>query len=189
MQKSEYQTLAKAFLAAVKATPDRTLWIKYSGAGALPLAKACAEEMKNIGGKVSLWDNGAEELNKNLSSMSKKEIREWIKTKHDIISGAKSFISITDDADQLKLNVSDQKYKIYQAALRPMLTHIVENSDWLVLAAPTKEFAKACGMTKRQFDNFYKKSCMVDYDKMAKAAAALEKLLGEGKKLRFVGHC
>src|SRR5690606_11325523 len=70
----------------------------------------------------------------------------------------------------------------------PMTEYRVQNTRWLVVSAPTRDFARACGMPYDQFQTFYKKACLVDYQRMAAAAAPLRDLLLHAKDVRIAGR-
>ncbi len=69
--------------------------------------------------------------------------------------------------------------------MNPMLRHRVNNTRWLVTAAPTEEFAKACGMEMAAFEAFYLDVCLLDYQNMQQAARPLQKIMQEGKDVHI----
>jgi len=95
------------------------------------------------------------------------------------------YIRIDDDADQAHTSLPPEQMALYKKALQPVNDYRVNNTRWLVTAAPTEEFAAACGMSFGEFQAFYRDVCLVDYGKMTEAVKPLEKIMTEGKSVRI----
>lgn len=83
---------------------------------------------------------------------------------------------------------------MYSRVLRPVLNYRVNKTRWVVLRWPTPSMAQAAGMSTEAFENFYFDVCTMDYARMARAMAPLERrmikadrvhLKGPGTDLRF----
>lgn len=72
--------------------------------------------------------------------------------------------------------------------MRDTLNYRVDNLRWLVVRAPTKDFAEACGMEHSEFEEFYLKVCLLDYaGKMVKAVKPLQELMDKTERVRITG--
>ncbi len=83
---------------------------------------------------------------------------------------------------------------MYSKTLRPVLNYRVNKTRWCVLRWPTPSMAQAAGMSTEAFEDFYFDVCTMDYARMARAMAPLERrmvsadrvvLKGPGTDLRF----
>jgi aminopeptidase len=91
-------------------------------------------------------------------------------------------------------DVPSDRMSLYTRVLRPVLNHRVNHTRWVVLRWPTPSMAQAAGMSTEAFEDFYFQVCCMDYRKMARALAPLEKrmqlacevqLTAPGTDLRF----
>jgi aminopeptidase len=91
-------------------------------------------------------------------------------------------------------DVPSHTMAMYSRVLRPVLNYRVNKTRWVVLRWPTPSMAQAAGMSTEAFEDFYFDVCTMDYARMAKAMAPLERrmrkadrvhILGPGTDLRF----
>jgi aminopeptidase len=91
-------------------------------------------------------------------------------------------------------DVPSEQMSLYTKSLRPVLNYRVNKTRWVVLRWPTPSMAQAANMSTEAFENFYFDVCTMDYRKMAKAMAPLERRMktadriyikGPGTDLRF----
>jgi len=185
MKQSDTESLAHQFMInAVKTKAGQNIWIEYIGEDAKILAEACAKEVKAVGATPLMVDSSAETLNNTIGKMSEKEIEAWGQANLEKTKTVQGYIRIKDDEDESKVKFSDEVRIAYKKARREYTDYRVKNTDWLVVAAPTEAFAKACNMEKEPFEDFYKDACLVNYSAMAEAVAPLTKIMTEGKNVR-----
>jgi len=185
MNPSKQSQLAEQFIKnTVKVKKDENVWIEYWGPEAKKLADACAEKVKEAGGIPFLDDQSAATIDK-IEQLSEEEINALGKEKPARMETMKCCVRIKDIADQEKSSLSDEKRALYQKALEAMTIWRVNNTRWLVLAAPTKEFAADCGMSFPAFEKFYCDVCLTDYHAMTEAVKPLQKMMTEGKTVRI----
>ena len=72
-------------------------------------------------------------------------------------------------------DVPGDRMALYSRVTRPVLDYRVSKTRWCVLRWPTPSMAQAAGMSTEAFENLYFDVCTMDYHKMAKAMAPLEK--------------
>jgi len=91
-------------------------------------------------------------------------------------------------------DVPSEKMALYSKTIRPVLNYRVNKTRWVVLRWPTPSMAQGAGMSTEAFENLYFDVCTMNYPKMAKAMAPLERrmkradrvqLKGPGTDLRF----
>lgn len=84
-------------------------------------------------------------------------------------------------------DVASDRLALYSRTMRPVLNYRVNKTRWVVLRWPTPSMAQAAGMSTEAFENFYFEVCTMDYRKMAKAMAPLEKRMKTADQVRLKG--
>jgi len=64
---------------------------------------------------------------------------------------------------------------LYSKTLRPLQNYRVNKTRWVVLRWPTPSMAQGANMSTEAFENLYFDVCTMNYRKMARAMAPLEK--------------
>lgn len=186
MKKTERVALADQFMVrALKAAPGEWFWIEHEGPKARKLAAVCAERVIRQGGLPLLIDSGSDVLNARLPDSSEQEIAEKGTQALDLMKKMQGYIRVTDDADLARIRVSPEKMKSHKRAMTEVMRYRMAHLKWLVVSAPTVEFARACGMTKKAFDQFYLNACLVNYGTMAEAVQPLQKLMEKTEEVRI----
>ena len=186
MDSSTLQKLAYQFMVnAVRAQPGDNIWLEYRGPKARVLADACAAKVEEIGGHPYLIDTGAGAVNSIVGPLSAAGVAALGEQRLAQMKTMQGYIRVDDDADQAKITLPPEQMARYKKTLQPVNDYRVNHTRWLVTAAPTEEFAAACGMSFADFQVFYRDVCLVDYGKMTEAVKPLEKLMAEGKKVRI----
>jgi aminopeptidase len=90
-------------------------------------------------------------------------------------------------ADNMNENsdVPSDKMQMYSKNIRPVQDYRVNKTRWCVLRWPTPSMAQAAGMSTEAFENLYFDVCTMDYAKMARAMAPLEKLMKRTDKVHL----
>lgn len=185
MSPSQQSQLAEQFIKnTVKVKKDENVWIEYWGPEARKLADACAEKVKEAGGIPFLDDQSAATIDK-IELLSDEEINALGKEMLTRMETMKCCVRIKDIADQEKTSLSAEKRALYQKALEAMTQWRINNTRWLVVAAPTREFAADCGMSFPVFEKFYCGVCLTDYNAMTEAVKPLQKMMTEGKTVHI----
>jgi aminopeptidase len=186
MDPSTLQKLAHQFMVnAVGVQPGDNVWLEYRGPKAQVLAGACAAKVEELSAHPFLIDTGSAAINSGVGPLSAAGIAALGEQKLAQMKTMQGYIRVDDDADQAKITLPREQMALYKKALQPVNDYRVNNTCWLVTAAPTEEFAVACGMSFPDFEAFYRDVCLVDYGKMTEAVKPLEKLMTEGKKVRI----
>jgi aminopeptidase len=72
-------------------------------------------------------------------------------------------------------DVPSDRMALYTKTTRPVLNYRVDKTRWVVLRWPSPSMAQSANMSTEAFENFYFDVCTMNYRKMAKAMAPLEK--------------
>lgn len=181
--------LAHQFMVnAVGVQAGQNIWIEHLGPGGKPIAQACAEKVKALGGVPYIVDRGSDYMNAFLPGKTDEELKAQGEAELAAMKTMQGYIRVGDDAEQMRVKASQEDRARYQKfVMYPMTQHRIENTNWLVTRAPTEEFAKACGMDMAAFVPFYLGANLADYSKMAPAAEPLVRLMGEKHKVRILG--
>lgn len=84
-------------------------------------------------------------------------------------------------------DVPSERMALYTKTLRPVLNYRVNKTRWVVLRWPNPSMAQAANMSTEAFEDFYFNVCTMDYRKMAKAMAPLEKRMKNADKVHIKG--
>jgi aminopeptidase len=76
----------------------------------------------------------------------------------------------TENAD-----VPSSRMSLYAKKIKPVQTYRVNKTRWCVLRWPSPSMAQAAGMSTEAFENLYFDVCTMNYKKMARAMAPLER--------------
>jgi aminopeptidase len=92
-------------------------------------------------------------------------------------------------ADNMNENsdVPADRMRLYSKIIRPVQDYRVNKTRWCVLRWPTPSMAQAAGMSTEAFENLYFDVCTMDYAKMSRAMAPLEKLMGKTDRVQLKG--
>jgi len=91
-------------------------------------------------------------------------------------------------------DVESKRMALYSKALRPVQNYRVNKTKWCVLRWPSPSMAQSANMSTEAFEDLYFDVCTMNYPKMARAMAPLERrmrkadqvhLKGPGTDLRF----
>ncbi len=92
-------------------------------------------------------------------------------------------------ADNVNENsdVPGERMAMYSRLTRPVLNHRVQKTRWCVLRWPTPSMAQSAGMSTEAFENLYFDVCTLDYARMARAMAPLERRMKKADKVHIMG--
>jgi aminopeptidase len=84
-------------------------------------------------------------------------------------------------------DVPSRQQSLYARALRPLLNYRVNKTRWVVLRWPTPSMAQAANLSTEAFENFYFQVCTMDYRKMARAMAPLQRRMSRADQVQLKG--
>ncbi|HEX9047763.1 MAG TPA: aminopeptidase [Verrucomicrobiae bacterium] len=84
-------------------------------------------------------------------------------------------------------DVPGDRVQLYSKTIRPVQDFRVNKTRWCVLRWPTPSMAQAAGMSTEAFENLYFDVCTMDYARMGRAMAPLEKLMARTDRVHLKG--
>jgi aminopeptidase len=84
-------------------------------------------------------------------------------------------------------DVPSERMALYSRITRPVLNWRVSKTRWCVLRWPTPSMAQGAGLSTEAFENLYFDVCTMDYRKMARAMAPLERRMKNADRVRITG--
>jgi aminopeptidase len=90
----------------------------------------------------------------------------------------------SDNANE-NADVPGDRMALYSRTIRPVLNYRVNKTRWCVLRWPTPSMAQAAGMSTEAFENLYFDVCTMDYARMGRAMAPLEKRMRNADRVRI----
>jgi aminopeptidase len=92
-------------------------------------------------------------------------------------------------ADNMNENsdVPADRMKMYSKITRPVQDYRVNKTRWCVLRWPSGSMAQAAGMSTEAFENLFFDVCTMDYARMGRAMAPLEKLMAHTDRVHLKG--
>ncbi|MDB6065674.1 MAG: Aminopeptidase [Pedosphaera sp.] len=82
-------------------------------------------------------------------------------------------------------DVPGDRMSLYSKILRPVQNQRVNKTRWVVLRWPTPSMAQGAGMSTEAFEDLYFNVCTMDYRKMARAMAPLEKRMKKTNRVHI----
>ena len=82
-------------------------------------------------------------------------------------------------------DVPGDRMQLYSRITRPVFDYRVNKTRWCVLRWPTPGMAQAAGMSTEAFENLYFLVCTMDYAKMARAMAPLERRMKHADRVHL----
>lgn len=166
--------------------------IQLIGLNGISLARALAIEARKRGA-IPFFRMEDTELNKNLLELGDTNYWQTV-TKTDALPLMKQMdayvgIRATENIYESSL-VQKEAMKAYEKEfLIPVhFEERVKKTKWVIMRYPSPSFAMNAKMTTSQFIDFYYRSCLVDYGKLADAMKPLESLLRNTKEIHLKGE-
>jgi len=170
--------------------PGEKVMIEAIGTRTFPLVEALIAEVYAAGGSpfYLLHDDlirraqllGANEAQFNLEASLQKARMEQMNC-YLGVRGTDNVLELSD--------VPAEKMKIFSSTITKQV-HMeirVPKTRWVVLRYPNPTFAQAAKMSTHEFEDFYFKSCLLDYSQMSKAMDPLVELMEKTDKVHIKG--
>jgi aminopeptidase len=82
-------------------------------------------------------------------------------------------------------DVPSDRMALFSRLTRPVLNYRVNKTRWCVLRWPSPSMAQAAAMSTEAFENLYFNVCTMDYRKMARAMAPLDRRMARADRVRI----
>jgi aminopeptidase len=97
-----------------------------------------------------------------------------------------AYIAIRGSANASETSdVASERMTLYSKTLRPLQNYRVNKTRWVVLRWPTPSMAQGAGMSTEAFEDLYFDVCTMNYRKMARAMAPLEKRMKKADRVQL----
>ncbi len=97
-----------------------------------------------------------------------------------------AYIAIRGSANASETSdVAGDRMALYSKTLRPLQNFRVNKTRWVVLRWPTPSMAQGANMSTEAFENLYFDVCTMNYRKMARAMAPLEKRMKKADRVHL----
>lgn len=97
-----------------------------------------------------------------------------------------AYIAIRGSANASETaDVASDRMALYAKTLRPLQNYRVNKTRWVVLRWPTPSMAQGANMSTEAFENLYFDVCTMNYRKMARAMAPLEKRMKKADRVHL----
>jgi aminopeptidase len=104
------------------------------------------------------------------------------------IKKVQAYIALRGTANATETSdVPTDRISLYSRTLRPVLDYRVNKTRWVVLRWPTPSMAQAAGMSTEAFEKLFFDVCTMDYRRMARAMAPLEKRMRQADRVHVKG--
>ena len=99
-----------------------------------------------------------------------------------------SYIAVRGSANANESSdVAGDRMALYAKTIRPMQDYRVNKTRWVVLRWPTPSMAQGAGMSTEAFEDLFFKVCTMDYHRLAKAMAPLQKRMHKADRVHLKG--
>ncbi len=97
-----------------------------------------------------------------------------------------AYIAIRGSANVSETSdVAPDRMALYSRIVRPVMNYRVNRARWVVLRWPTPSMAQGANMSTEAFEDLYFQVCTMNYAKMAKAMAPLEKRMRQADRVHL----
>jgi aminopeptidase len=175
---------------STRVAPGEHVMIEHTGEDTAELARACAEKTVAAGGipMVVVLDQKA--VADFVTGASEAQIKAHGELELELMKKMKVFIAIRGSRNVFELgSVPEDKMRLYSKYVRiPVhLEQRVRFTRWVVTRYPNESMAQNAGRPTRDFEDFYFKACLLDWEKMSAAQKPLVDLMNRTDRVRIVG--
>lgn len=175
---------------SISLQPGEKVYIEYKGSGADRFVEELIRKIYEFGGipfvhhidnnlRRELLMHCTEDQIKLMSDLSLKEMKQM-----DCFIGIRSYMNSCELSDVPPENLA-MFTKFYDTPVH--LKQRVNHTKWVILQYPTPAFAQAANMSTTSFEDFYFKSCTMDYNKLYESMKPLVDLMMSTNNVHIVG--
>lgn len=187
---NKLQKLANNILTkSVRLQAGEKIYIEGIGPNTQPLLRALIEKAVEMGGIPFYFYNDSSLTNALLKHTNEDQVKGFsdfhaqIMQQMDVFVGIRSHNNPCDDSDS---SVLANKWYNQHFVGGVQLGIRVPKTRWCVMRYPNDVMAYGAGLSNKQFEEFYYKSCLVDYQLMEKAMQPLVELMNKTDKVHII---
>jgi aminopeptidase len=186
-----YQLAERILEYSVEIKNGQNVMIQLVGMGGLPLLRALVEHARKLGAHpyVDIIDSEVQRI-----LLESGDVDYWSRQAEidqlPLMKQMDAYIGIR--ATQNIYEMSRVPSKANKAYADHLLDPVhfkerVNNTKWCILRYPSEAFAMNAKMPTREFEDFYFKSCLLNYAELAQSMQPLEELLRQTKEIQLKG--
>jgi len=195
LNSSQLDQLSQQFLnGSVEAASGDAVWVEYQGDVGKMLADHCAAYLRSIGAEAFVIDAGADALKTLFDQAEHSGNRDdfFVAEGEKLLQKMQQMQGYIRICDRHNVEAAqfapDDMMDYRRLMMKDVTDYRVKHTRWLIVDAPTAEFAASCRMDQADFDRFYFNACMADYSKMRQAVKPLEDLMTRGRHVHITGQ-
>lgn len=168
---------------------EKVLIELHGDPGAKQLAAALVEEAYGVGGEPYVHQFDEQMIDAVIRGADDAHMQAITAYQLERMKNMDAYIDVRaskniHEFDDLTAAQTDVYKKNYWGPLH--LSQRCNHTKWAVLRYPNSSMAQLAGMSTREFEDYYFKACLVDYDKMAKAMEPLVRLMERTDKVHIL---
>lgn len=173
---------------SVKLKKGERIYIESFGQSTLPALQAFAAQAAKLGGVPFYYFNDEALTKAWVANASETQIKAHAEIHKKLMSESDVYVAIRGYDDLFCLSDLPEKQSKWYNAYYMGGVHTqtrVPNTRWCVMRFPNNTMAAMAKMSEDAFEDFYYKSCLLDYSQMDKAMRPLQKLMMKTDKVRI----
>ena len=173
---------------SVKLKKGERIYIEAFGESTLPALQAFAAQAAKLGGVPFYYFNDEALTKAWVTNASETQIKEHAEIHKKLMSESDVYVAIRGYDDLFCLSDLPEKQAKWYNAYYMGGVHTqtrVPNTRWCVMRFPNNTMAAMAKMSEDAFEEFYFKSCLLDYSQMDKAMRPLQKLMMKTDKVHI----
>jgi aminopeptidase len=170
--------------------PGEMVVIQCSGLDGLGLAGACVEEVARRGAAPFLHLVESQIQRRFLQAASDQVLARLARFELMQMKDADCFIGIRGPSNSFEISdvPADRMQAYSRLIVKPVhLKERVKNTRWVVVRYPNPAMAQLAQMSTEAFADFYYRSCLLDWKRMAKSVEPLKELMERTDQVRIQG--
>lgn len=188
MNDSRYINLAKLLLSySVRAKQGDKIWVRCLGLPALTLAREVFQEAIKMGAYPYLDIGDDSILPAYFSHAVDHQLSKSPDIDEFIVTWADKIVTIVGEENtRLLVDVDPEKFVAYQKT-KKKIRQVTMTKPWVLTWVPSNGLAQDAGMSFSEFEDFYFKATLLDWEKEGKRFTSLGKRLSNAKKIEVIG--
>lgn len=175
---------------AVKLKKGETIYLEAFNASTKDLLSELIRITTKTGAIPFYFHNDTDFIRSSIEGATANQIQKYTDIHKSLMEKADCYVAIRGYDDMFALSDVADKYKELQSSIFQKQVHMqtrLPKTRWCVLRYPNNTMAAMSRMSLKGFEDFYFKSCLLDYQKMGKAMLPLKKLMDKTSEVHIKG--
>jgi len=175
---------------AVKLKKGETIYLETFGTSTKGMLNELIKVATKIGATPFYFYNDMAFVRSSIEGANEKQIQKYTDLHKYLMEKADCYVAVRGYDDMFALADVAEKYtKLYSKIFQKQVHMSIRlpKTRWCVLRYPNSAMAAVSRMSLKEFENFYFKACLLDYQKMGKAMQPLKKLMDKTCEVHIKG--